>query len=114
MHNHALLLLKDTLKPGCRALDIGAGSGYLTVCMALMVGPSGKVVGLDHIPELVELGKKNMVVDCRADMLDSGQILMVVVEMAGREKLSTIASMSGPQLLLCRKPLSNNSNQEGR
>ena len=60
MHAHALELLKDTLKPGCRALDIGSGSGYLTVCMALMVGPSGKVVGLDHIPELVELAKKNM------------------------------------------------------
>ena len=68
MHAHALELLKETLKPGCRALDIGSGSGsgYLTVCMALMVGPSGKVVGLDHIPELVELGKKNMRMDGHA------------------------------------------------
>ena len=78
MHAHALELLKDTLKPGCRALDIGSGSGYLTVCMALMVGPSGKVVGVDHIPELVELGKKNMQQDGRTDMMESGQISMVV------------------------------------
>ena len=78
MHAHALELLRETLKPGCRALDIGSGSGYLTVCMALMVGPSGKVVWLDHIPELVELGKKNMRMDGRTDMLDSGQISMVV------------------------------------
>lgn len=29
----------------CIALDIGSGSGYLTVCMAEMVGPQGHVVG---------------------------------------------------------------------
>lgn len=26
-------------------LDVGSGSGYLTVCMAEMVGPQGHVVG---------------------------------------------------------------------
>lgn len=36
-HAHALELLKDQLVPGARALDVGSGSGYLTVCMALMV-----------------------------------------------------------------------------
>jgi protein-L-isoaspartate(D-aspartate) O-methyltransferase len=39
-------VLKDKLKPGMRALDVGSGSGYLTACMALMLGPSGKVVGI--------------------------------------------------------------------
>jgi protein-L-isoaspartate(D-aspartate) O-methyltransferase len=29
MHAYALEYLKDYLKPGGRALDIGAGSGYL-------------------------------------------------------------------------------------
>jgi protein-L-isoaspartate(D-aspartate) O-methyltransferase len=29
-----------------RALDVGSGSGYLTACMALMVGSRGKVVGI--------------------------------------------------------------------
>lgn len=37
MHAHALELLKDHLKEGCKALDVGSGSGYLTVCMAMMV-----------------------------------------------------------------------------
>ena len=41
MHAHALELLKDNLKPGCRALDVGSGSGYLTVCMAHMVRRRG-------------------------------------------------------------------------
>jgi len=57
MHGHALELLQNHLKPGMRALDVGSGSGYLTVCMALMVGKTGKTVGIDHIPELVEMGR---------------------------------------------------------
>jgi len=47
----------------CVALDVGSGSGYLTVCMAQMVGPQGKVVGVEHIPELVELAKQNTLKD---------------------------------------------------
>lgn len=27
--------------------------GYLTACFAMMVGPQGRAVGVDHIPELV-------------------------------------------------------------
>merc|ERR1719471_2215563 len=45
MHAHALELLKDHLKPGMRSLDVGSGSGYLTVSMALLVGSSGGAVG---------------------------------------------------------------------
>lgn len=41
MHAHALELLKDQLTEGERALDVGSGSGYLTACMALMVGETG-------------------------------------------------------------------------
>ncbi|VDQ08172.1 unnamed protein product [Trichobilharzia regenti] len=37
MHAHALEALRDHLKPGSHALDVGSGSGYLTACMALMV-----------------------------------------------------------------------------
>lgn len=65
-----------------RVLDIGSGSGYLTACMAELVFPSssstssscsstqnpgeaegrrtGKVVGLEHIRELRNLGENNM------------------------------------------------------
>ncbi|KAF4518822.1 hypothetical protein B566_EDAN008151 [Ephemera danica] len=39
MHAHALELLSDKLTDGARALDVGSGSGYLTVCMALMYAP---------------------------------------------------------------------------
>jgi len=78
MHAHALELLKDQLKPGMRALDVGSGSGYLTVCMALMVGSSGKAVGIDHIPELVEVSRANIKQDGKEDLVRSGQIELVV------------------------------------
>jgi protein-L-isoaspartate O-methyltransferase len=36
-HAAVLEALKDHLLHGTKALDVGSGSGYLTVCMALMV-----------------------------------------------------------------------------
>ncbi|CAH1401144.1 unnamed protein product [Nezara viridula] len=60
MHAMVLELLKDHLAPGASALDVGSGSGYLTACMALMVGPTGLVVGIDHIAHLVQLAQRNI------------------------------------------------------
>lgn len=54
MHGYALENLQDFLKPGMKALDVGSGSGYLTACMASMVGSAGHVVGIEHIHELNE------------------------------------------------------------
>jgi protein-L-isoaspartate(D-aspartate) O-methyltransferase len=53
MHGYALEYLKDYLLPNTRALDVGSGSGYLTACMSHMMDFTGKVVGVEHIPELV-------------------------------------------------------------
>uniref|UniRef100_A0A671SWF8 Protein-L-isoaspartate O-methyltransferase n=1 Tax=Sinocyclocheilus anshuiensis TaxID=1608454 RepID=A0A671SWF8_9TELE len=54
MHAYALELLHDHLYEGAKALDVGSGSGILSVCFARMVGPKGKVIGIDHMKELVE------------------------------------------------------------
>lgn len=75
-HAHALELLKDRLKPGSRALDVGSGSGYLTVCMALMVGPSGRAVGIDHIKELVDYSISNVKSD-HPELLDAGNLKLI-------------------------------------
>jgi len=77
MHAHALEFLKDHLKEGERALDVGSGSGYLTVCMALMVGETGMAVGIDHIPELVEFSRSNIQRDKPA-LLESNGLKLVV------------------------------------
>ena len=55
MHAYALELLEKQLEAGMTALDVGSGSGYLTVCFALMVGERGKVVGIDHIQGVVHI-----------------------------------------------------------
>eukprot|EP01084_Bolivina_argentea_P002912 5430_1 len=60
MHARALEALFDQLQPGCVVLDVGSGSGYLSACMAYMVGKKGKVIGIEHIKELCELGIKNI------------------------------------------------------
>lgn len=77
MHAYALELLKDRLVDGEKALDVGSGSGYLTVCMSLMIGPNGFAVGIDHIPELVEKSIRNVQLD-KPELLSSGRVKFVV------------------------------------
>ncbi|KAF6750860.1 protein-L-isoaspartate O-methyltransferase, partial [Ephemerocybe angulata] len=54
MHAYATEHLREFLRPGMRALDIGSGSGYLVAVMHHLVGDTGKVIGIEHIPELVK------------------------------------------------------------
>lgn len=50
----------DNKREAPRVLDIGSGSGYLTHVMAELVGPTGTVVGVEHIPQLQQMGMANM------------------------------------------------------
>ncbi|XP_023290202.1 protein-L-isoaspartate(D-aspartate) O-methyltransferase [Orussus abietinus] len=77
MHAHALELLEDKLQDGGKALDVGSGSGYLTACLATMLGPQGIAVGVDHIPELQEMATRNIQKD-NAQLLESGRVKLVV------------------------------------
>ena len=45
---------------GDKVLDVGSGSGWTTTLLAYLVGDKGKVIGVELIPELVELGRKNL------------------------------------------------------
>eukprot|EP00736_Rhodelphis_marinus_P010788 Rmarinus@m.15029 len=60
MHASTLELLNERLQEGSRALDVGSGSGYLSACMAHMVGPTGRVFGIEYVPELVALSHQNI------------------------------------------------------
>ncbi|RHZ82745.1 hypothetical protein Glove_104g44 [Diversispora epigaea] len=73
MHAHALENLENFLKPGMKALDVGSGSGYLTACMAEMVDKEGKVIGIEHIRQLVDLAKLNVQKD-RPEFLESKRV----------------------------------------
>ena len=73
MHAHALDLMADKLTPGASVLDVGCGSGYLVAVLAKMVGENGKVVGIDTIPELVELSRQN-IMKSDSQLIESGNV----------------------------------------
>ncbi|GFQ06816.1 protein-l-isoaspartate o-methyltransferase 1 [Phtheirospermum japonicum] len=73
MHDMGLELLDDHLKPGIHALDVGSGMGYLIACFAVMVGPQDRVVGVEHIHELLtESSIKSIQKSVAAPLLKEG------------------------------------------
>jgi len=77
MHAYALEILEDQLQDGMKALDVGSGSGYLTSCFSLMVGSTGRVVGIDHVDELIRWSTDNVNKD-KPELLTSGRVQFVV------------------------------------
>ena len=53
----AMLELLD-VQPGQRVLDVGSGSGWTTALLAELVGPTGSVLGLERVPDLVVTGAR--------------------------------------------------------
>ncbi|XP_077228838.1 protein-L-isoaspartate O-methyltransferase-like [Tasmannia lanceolata] len=78
MHAMCLELLEEHLQPGMHALDVGSGTGYLTGCFAMMVGPGGRAVGVEHIPELVSNSIENLKKSAAASLLKEGSLLVHV------------------------------------
>ncbi|KAG9024453.1 hypothetical protein FRB95_011466 [Tulasnella sp. JGI-2019a] len=64
MHAHAAENLLQFLQPGMKVLDVGSGSGYTCAVFHHLVspgtGPRGKVVGIDHLQQLVSFSIKNL------------------------------------------------------
>src|SRR3989338_9901988 len=56
----AFMLEKLDVRLGQKVLDIGSGSGWTTALLAHLVGPKGRVTGLEIVPELVTLGQRNL------------------------------------------------------
>jgi protein-L-isoaspartate(D-aspartate) O-methyltransferase len=88
MHAYALEWLEPYLKPHAAVLDVGSGSGYLTVCFGMLLEGQGRVYGVDHIPELVEFSRQN-ISHSYPDMLSDG--LLQVQTADGRLGLSEFA-----------------------
>lgn len=55
----AMLRLLD-VRPGQSALDIGSGSGWTTALLAHLVGPQGRVVGVERVADLAAWGADNL------------------------------------------------------
>lgn len=88
-HAYALSILSDRLFDGAKALDVGSGSGYLSACMGFMVGSRGRVIGIDHIPELIEISGKNVREDC-PHFVKEGRVRFVGKETLEAERVTAI------------------------
>ncbi|KAK7869708.1 hypothetical protein R5R35_011778 [Gryllus longicercus] len=89
-HAMALEDLRPVLSAGPqrKALDVGAGSGYMTAAMALLQSPPDMaparpgqaqplVVGIEHIPQLAQQAIENITRD-QPDLLASGRVRIAV------------------------------------
>jgi protein-L-isoaspartate(D-aspartate) O-methyltransferase len=54
---------------GQKVLDLGSGSGWTTALLARIVGPEGRVVAVERIPELVKFGHEN----CKSIGIDNAE-----------------------------------------
>ena len=48
------------VRAGDRVLDVGSGSGWTTALLAHLVGPTGRVDGVEIVPELAAWGRSNV------------------------------------------------------
>ena len=54
------LLLETTIGPGSRVIEIGTGSGAMTLVLAKLVAPDGKVFSYDRRQDFIDNAKKNV------------------------------------------------------
>ena len=73
------------MRKGQKVLDIGSGSGWTTALLSHLVGPKGRVIGLEIIPELVTLGRKN-IEHFYSDILENTRIRMASMPEIKRAK----------------------------
>ena len=76
LHAYCLEALKDFLKPGNKAMDVGSGSGYLPVAMSKMMNDEGLVVGIEHMKELYNFGIQN-ISKHHKNLLDNKKIKLI-------------------------------------
>ena len=69
----AFMLERLAPQPGDNVLDVGSGSGWQTALLAHMVGEAGHVTALEIVPELCEMGQRNVE---KYGFIESGQVEM--------------------------------------
>ncbi len=80
--------LRDLIKPGQTAFDVGANFGHLSVAMSRRAGPRGAVCAFEANPEIVKR--------CQAELVRSGcgnaQVISAAIYSASRRRLQLYLS----------------------
>ncbi|EGR34210.1 protein-l-isoaspartate, D-aspartate o-methyltransferase, putative [Ichthyophthirius multifiliis] len=89
MHAFTLELIKGYTKTAVKALDIGVGSGWITVALSeLMENKDSIVYGIDHLQGVLNIAKKN-IIKSHKDKLEKGKIVLCLGD--GRHGLEDFA-----------------------
>ncbi len=56
----ATLLLQQHLRPGMTAVDVGGNIGYYALLESRLVGPTGKVIAIEPVPQNVDQLRRNV------------------------------------------------------
>lgn len=66
------IVLALDLRPGSRVLEMGTGSGAMTILLAQLVGPTGRVYTFDRSAEFLENARSNVARAGYADRVEAG------------------------------------------
>jgi protein-L-isoaspartate(D-aspartate) O-methyltransferase len=73
---HAHLIHQASPRAGEHVVHIGAGTGYYTAILAHLVGPSGRVTGVEYEPELATRAKTNFAAYPNVDIVEGDGTLV--------------------------------------
>jgi protein-L-isoaspartate(D-aspartate) O-methyltransferase len=73
---HAHLIHEASPRVGEHVVHIGTGTGYYTAILAHLVGPSGRVTGIEYEPELAARAKANFAASPNVDIIEGDGALV--------------------------------------
>lgn len=77
VHTVMLEALYSRIPKGGSVLDVGSGTGIMLAFFAEIVGPEGKLAGIDYIPEIAQLGIHNLQrIEKTKKMMESGHLII--------------------------------------
>ncbi len=95
--------LARELRPGATFFDIGANVGYVTLIAARLVGPSGRVVAFEPVPENVAAIRENLALNGidwvevheTAVARERGQAALIVSDVSAFSRLASVNVPTG-------------------
>jgi len=73
---HAHLIHEASPAAGEHAVHIGTGTGYYTAILAHLVGPSGRVTGIEYDPELAARARANFAANPNVEIMEGDGTLV--------------------------------------